>query len=36
MTGVQLIAAARAQGRIALDERSGKQLLASFGVAVPK
>lgn len=36
MTGVQLIAAARAQARIALDERSGKQLLASFGVAVPK
>ena len=36
MTSAQLIAAARAQGRIALDERSGKQLLASFGVAVPK
>jgi succinyl-CoA synthetase beta subunit len=36
MTSVQLIAAARAQGRTALDELSGKQLLASFGVAVPK
>ncbi|HEV2007267.1 MAG TPA: acetate--CoA ligase family protein, partial [Burkholderiales bacterium] len=36
MTGAQLIAAARAHGRIALDERSGKQLLASFGIIVPK
>ena len=30
------IAEARKQGRAALDERGGKQLLASFGVAVPK
>ncbi len=30
------IAEARKQGRAALDERAGKQLLASFGVAVPK
>ena len=36
MTGAQLIAAARARGRTALDERSGKQLLASFGIIVPK
>jgi acyl-CoA synthetase (NDP forming) len=36
MTGAQLIAAARAHGRTALDERSGKQLLASFGIIVPK
>jgi acyl-CoA synthetase (NDP forming) len=36
MTSAQLITAARAHGRTALDERSGKQLLASFGVAVPK
>ena len=36
MNGVQLIAAARAQGRSALDELAGKQLLASFNVAVPK
>ena len=36
MTGAQLIAAARAEGRIALDERAGKQLLASFAVSVPK
>lgn len=36
MTSVQLIAAARAQGRTALDESSGKQLLACFGIAVPK
>jgi len=36
MSGAQLIAAARAQGRTALDELAGKQLLASFDVAVPK
>jgi succinyl-CoA synthetase beta subunit len=36
MTNAQLIAAARAQGRTALDEPGGKQLLAGFGVAVPK
>lgn len=36
MTGAQLIAAARAQGRTALDELTGKQLLASFKVSVPK
>jgi succinyl-CoA synthetase beta subunit len=34
--GAQLIAAARADGRNALDERAGKVLLASFGVGVPK
>jgi acyl-CoA synthetase (NDP forming) len=27
---------ARKQGRVALDERAGKQLLAAFGIAVPK
>ncbi len=31
-----LIAAAKKDQRTALDERAGKQLLASFGVAVPK
>ena len=36
MTGAQLIAAARAQGRLALDELAGKQLLAGFGVGVPQ
>jgi succinyl-CoA synthetase beta subunit len=36
MSGAQLIAAARAQGRSALDERAGKQLLAGFEVNVPK
>jgi succinyl-CoA synthetase beta subunit len=36
MSGAQLIAAARAQGRAALDEMAGKQLLASFNVSVPK
>ena len=36
MNGAQLVAAARAQGRSALDELAGKQLLASFGVSVPK
>ena len=34
--GADLIAGARAEGRAALDELAGKQLLASFGVAVPK
>jgi len=32
----ELIAEARAAGRAALDESAGKQLLAGFGVAVPK
>lgn len=36
MTGAQLIAAARSQGRAALDELAGKQLLANFNVSVPK
>ena len=36
MSGAQLIAVARAQGRTALDELAGKQLLASFDVTVPK
>jgi succinyl-CoA synthetase beta subunit len=36
MTGAQLVAAARAEGRAALDELAGKQLLASFGVGVPQ
>src|SRR5687767_15784124 len=36
MSGSDEIAAARAAGRAALDERAGKQLLAAFGVAVPK
>lgn len=36
MSGAQLIAAARAQGRTALDELAGKQLLAGFNVTVPK
>lgn len=36
MTGAQLIAAARAEGRVTLDERAGKQLLANFAVSVPK
>ena len=35
MNGAELIAAARTQGRAALDELAGKQLLASFQVAVP-
>jgi acyl-CoA synthetase (NDP forming) len=30
------IAEARKQGRAALDELAGKQLLAAFGIAVPK
>jgi succinyl-CoA synthetase beta subunit len=36
MSGVALIAAARRAGRTALDELSGKQLLAGFSVTVPK
>jgi len=36
MSGADLIAAARATQRSVLDERAGKQLLAAFGVAVPK
>ena len=36
MNGVELIAAARKDGRTALDELSGKQLLAGFSVNVPK
>ncbi len=35
-TGVDLIAAARSEGRGALDERAGKQLLAAFGIKTPK
>ena len=34
--GAALIATARAQNRSALDERAGKELLANFGVSVPK
>jgi acyl-CoA synthetase (NDP forming) len=36
MSARNLISEARQQGRAALDERAGKQLLASFGIAVPK
>jgi hypothetical protein len=36
MTGLEAIRMARAAGRHALDEQTGKQLLAEFGVAVPK
>ncbi len=36
MTANRLIAEARAAGRAALDERAGKELLAAFGVAVPR
>jgi succinyl-CoA synthetase beta subunit len=36
MSAAQLIAAARAQHRSALDEAAGKQLLACYGVDVPK
>lgn len=36
MTAGELIADARARGRAALDEAAGKQLLAGFGVLVPK
>ncbi len=36
MKPADLISAARRQNRAALDERAGKQLLASFGIAVPQ
>ena len=36
MSAAAMIAAARAQGRLALDELQGKKLLASFGVSIPK
>ena len=36
MNGKELVAAARAQKRTALDELAGKQLLAGFGVSVPQ
>ena len=36
MSANNLISAARKEGRAALDEIAGKQLLASFGVSVPK
>lgn len=36
MSARNLISQARAQGRAALDERAGKELLAAFGIAVPK
>ena len=36
MTAQKLIATAKQDGRAALDELAGKQLLASFGVSVPK
>ena len=36
MTTQEMIAAARAQGRAALDEMAGKRVLANFGIAVPK
>ena len=36
MSGSKEITEARKQGRTALDELAGKQLLASFGVPVPK
>ena len=36
MNGGELVAAARAQKRTALDELAGKQLLAQFGVSVPQ
>jgi succinyl-CoA synthetase beta subunit len=36
MSANNLISAARKEGRAALDELAGKQLLASFGVSVPK
>ena len=32
----ELIAGARREGRAALDERSGKQLLSAYGIAVPR
>ena len=36
MNAHDLISAARKRGRTALDERAGKQLLAAYGVAVPR
>jgi len=36
MSANNLISAARKEGRAALDELAGKQLLAGFGVSVPK
>ena len=36
MSANNLISAAKKEGRAALDELAGKQLLASFGVSVPK
>ena len=36
MTATDLIRAARQAGRTALDERSGKALLAGFGISVPR
>lgn len=36
ITPAQLISQARAAGRTALDELAGKQLLAAYGIAVPK
>ncbi|MEO7726478.1 MAG: acetate--CoA ligase family protein [Burkholderiales bacterium] len=36
MTGAELVTSARTQGRTALDELAGKQLLATFKIDVPK
>jgi acyl-CoA synthetase (NDP forming) len=36
MTPAELIQRARREGRAALDERSGKALLAAYGIAVPR
>src|SRR5262245_47575774 len=36
MNEQRLISDARGEGRTALDERAGKELLAGFGIAVPK
>lgn len=36
MTPVELIQRAQREGRTALDERSGKALLAAYGIAVPR
>jgi len=36
MNPYELISTARKQGRTALDELAGKQLLAAYGVAVPR
>lgn len=36
MSGQELIAAARAQKRAALDEQAGKSLLAGYGITVPR